>query len=59
MNGHDELLAEKIANEEKKLRVAQRRVESIRLLDELLKRIKIGDRADKKKQDGRDIEDDP
>ena len=55
MNGHDELLAEKIANEERKLRVAQRSVESIRLLDELLRRIKIGDRADKKKQDGRSL----
>jgi len=58
-NGHDELLDEKIAKEERKLRVAQRRVESIRLLDELLRRIKIGDRADKKKADGKDMEDDP
>ena len=37
----DEQLGNKIAYEERKLLLAQRRLESIRLLDELLDRIKV------------------
>ena len=39
----DEDMALKIAIEERKLLVAQRKLESIRLLDELLERVKVND----------------
>ena len=37
----EEQMAEKIAVEERKLLIAQRKLESIRLLDELLDRVKV------------------
>ncbi len=41
MGDDDEAIARKIAVEERKLLVAQRKLESIRLLDELLERVKV------------------
>ena len=40
-DANDQLLNEKIAFEEKQLMVAQRKLQSIRLLDELLDRIRV------------------
>ena len=37
----EEEIAEKIGSEERKLLIAQRKLESIRLLDELLERVKV------------------
>ena len=37
----EEEMADKIAIEERKLLIAQRKLESIRLLDELLERVKV------------------
>ena len=37
----EEEMAEKIGSEERKLLIAQRKLESIRLLDELLERVKV------------------
>ena len=39
----EEEMAERIAVEERKLLIAQRKLESIRLLDELLERVKVND----------------
>lgn len=44
----EEAMAEKIAVEERKLVIAQRRLESIRLLDELLDRVKVVKSKEKK-----------
>ena len=41
----EEEIAEKIGSEERKLLIAQRKLESIRLLDELLERVKVTTRT--------------
>ena len=41
----EEEMAEKIGFEERKLLIAQRKLESIRILDELLERVKVTCRA--------------
>ena len=41
MQTAEEEMADKIAIEERKLLIAQRKLESIRLLDELLERVKV------------------
>ena len=41
----EEEMAEKIGSEERKLLIAQRKLESIRLLDELLERVKVTTRT--------------